>query len=241
MSRVRAARRECVPRPRQRVPDCDRLAVDVHSAEVDAKALRPGEQSRRERLLYLEPRVKSTRGVTRCRLRRSSRHPFPERFGRSVGCTGINSSALNMIIVNCRSGTPRIAKFPRARPRREHPSRLFSTLLDNSRLASSRLLADMNLTETNFSKVQLLTEWAKERGRTLGETALSWLIAQATVSCVIVGATNADQVRANVGGASLDLGRHDLDSLRSVLDRFESPPDRWQLRLATYAQARGLA
>jgi aryl-alcohol dehydrogenase-like predicted oxidoreductase len=54
------------------------------------------------------------------------------------------------------------------------------------------------LSDTNFDKVEALTRFAEERGKTLLELAFGWLLAQPSVASVIAGATRPEQVEANV-------------------------------------------
>ncbi|HEX5420972.1 MAG TPA: aldo/keto reductase [Gammaproteobacteria bacterium] len=54
------------------------------------------------------------------------------------------------------------------------------------------------LSDANFDKVERLTRFAEERGKTLLDLAFGWLLAQPTVSSVIAGATKPEQVEANV-------------------------------------------
>jgi aryl-alcohol dehydrogenase-like predicted oxidoreductase len=63
----------------------------------------------------------------------------------------------------------------------------------------SRLAARAGyITEEKLDKVEELTEWAQQNGRTLLEVAIGGLAAMPGCSSVIAGATSADQVRANV-------------------------------------------
>lgn len=53
-------------------------------------------------------------------------------------------------------------------------------------------------TPENFAIVRKLEAFAKERGRTMGELAISWLLSRPQVSTVIAGATSEAQVEANI-------------------------------------------
>jgi len=67
--------------------------------------------------------------------------------------------------------------------------------------------------------VERLAAYAKERGHTLLELALSYLTAHAPVATVISGATTPEQVRANAAAAGAwPLTTGDLDEVRRILD-----------------------
>jgi aryl-alcohol dehydrogenase-like predicted oxidoreductase len=51
--------------------------------------------------------------------------------------------------------------------------------------------------ESKLTAAERLTEFARSRGHTLLELALSWLAAKPVVATVIAGATSVEQVRAN--------------------------------------------
>jgi len=61
------------------------------------------------------------------------------------------------------------------------------------------------LTDANFDKLERLTGWAVEHGRSLTELALSWLASQPLVASVIAGATTPEQVKTNVAATRTDL------------------------------------
>jgi aryl-alcohol dehydrogenase-like predicted oxidoreductase len=65
----------------------------------------------------------------------------------------------------------------------------------------------------NLEIVQRLTAFAEGKGYTLLELAFSWLAANTAVSSVIAGATNAEQVRANVAASRWQLTRDELQEI----------------------------
>ena len=75
------------------------------------------------------------------------------------------------------------------------------------------------MTEKNFARVEALTEWAADRGRTVLDLAFSWLLAHPVVTSVIAGATKPEQVRANADAAGWQLTVDDLDEIVEVLAR----------------------
>lgn len=73
------------------------------------------------------------------------------------------------------------------------------------------------LTERNFRKLAALEGFAAEHGRTVGELALAWLVAQPIVSSVIAGATSPEQVEANVRAGEWRLSPADLEEIERRL------------------------
>lgn len=78
-----------------------------------------------------------------------------------------------------------------------------------SRLEAMSFFASI-ATPENFDRVERLEAFATERGHTILELAVSWLLAQATVGSVICGATSPGQVHANVAAAAWVLEADDL-------------------------------
>jgi aryl-alcohol dehydrogenase-like predicted oxidoreductase len=69
--------------------------------------------------------------------------------------------------------------------------------------------------EENFDYTEKLAAFAAERGHSLVELAVAWLLAQDGVASVIAGATSPKQVKANVAGAGWRLSAEDLAALPS--------------------------
>ena len=66
------------------------------------------------------------------------------------------------------------------------------------------------LTDEMFDKVDALSGWTTERGRTLLELAFGWLEAKPVVASVIAGATKVEQVVANVAASKWELTPDEL-------------------------------
>lgn len=75
------------------------------------------------------------------------------------------------------------------------------------------------LSDANFDVLDRLDAFARERGRTLLELAMSWLAGNPLVSSVIAGATRPDQVLANVEAAQWSLMPEDLDTIAGLSKR----------------------
>ena len=66
------------------------------------------------------------------------------------------------------------------------------------------------LTDDRLERVERLAGWARERGHTVGELALAWLLAHSEVSTVIAGASSVAQIEANVAAVGWRLTGQDL-------------------------------
>jgi aryl-alcohol dehydrogenase-like predicted oxidoreductase len=106
----------------------------------------------------------------------------------------LHTDPLDEVIPACRRlGTSLMPYFPLASGLLSGKYRRGEPPPAGSRLAGSQ----ERLTDERFDRVERLTAFAEERGRTILELALSWLASQPEVSTVIAGATSAEQVRAN--------------------------------------------
>jgi L-glyceraldehyde 3-phosphate reductase len=61
-----------------------------------------------------------------------------------------------------------------------------------------RFLRESDLTEERLSRINALNDLAKERGQSLAEMALAWILKDGDVASVLVGASRAEQVTDNV-------------------------------------------
>jgi aryl-alcohol dehydrogenase-like predicted oxidoreductase len=68
----------------------------------------------------------------------------------------------------------------------------------------------------NFDRLERLEAFAKSKGRTVGELAIAWLLAQPSVCSVIAGATGVSQLEANVGASTWRLSAADLLEIDAV-------------------------
>jgi len=69
------------------------------------------------------------------------------------------------------------------------------------------------LTDDNWAVVERLEGFAAERGRTLLELAVSWLLRRPQVASVIAGATQPEQVEHNVRAAGWALTEDDMQEI----------------------------
>jgi aryl-alcohol dehydrogenase-like predicted oxidoreductase len=66
------------------------------------------------------------------------------------------------------------------------------------------------LTDEMFDKVDALSDWTAQRGRTVLELAFAWLEAKPVVASVIAGATKVEQLVANVAASRWELTPDEL-------------------------------
>jgi aryl-alcohol dehydrogenase-like predicted oxidoreductase len=81
------------------------------------------------------------------------------------------------------------------------------------------------LDERALERVEMLQQYAGERGRSLLDVAIGGLAARPTVSSVIAGATSPEQVQANVASADWEPSSADLAALDAVLERLDDKDD----------------
>jgi aryl-alcohol dehydrogenase-like predicted oxidoreductase len=67
-----------------------------------------------------------------------------------------------------------------------------------------------------YAVVDVLDEVAKETGKTVPQVALNWLLQRPTVSTVIIGARNEEQLCQNLGAVGWNLGPEHMARLNDV-------------------------
>ncbi len=72
-------------------------------------------------------------------------------------------------------------------------------------------------TDTNFNKLDKLEAFAKERGHSIGELAVAWLLSHPWLGSVIAGATNVEQVSDNAAAADWKLTAEDIIQLDKIV------------------------
>ncbi len=82
-----------------------------------------------------------------------------------------------------------------------------------SRLDKMPRAAGRYLSEQNWAAIERLEGFAAERGRTLLELALGWLLQRPAVASVIAGATTPEQVEQNARAAGWALSREDMQEI----------------------------
>jgi len=82
-----------------------------------------------------------------------------------------------------------------------------------------------------YNVVDVLDAVATETGKTVPQVALNWLLHKPTVSSVIIGARNEQQLRDNLAAASFNLTREQVERLDKVSDP-QVPYPYWHQRTA---------
>ena len=77
-----------------------------------------------------------------------------------------------------------------------------------------RGLNEKMLTEANLNSLRLLSEMAQARGQSMAQMALSWLLKDARVTSVLIGASRPEQIEENV--RALDNLRFTEDELKRI-------------------------
>ena len=82
-----------------------------------------------------------------------------------------------------------------------------------------------------FKVVDALDEVAKETGRSVPQIALNWLLQRPTVSTVVVGARNEEQLKQNLGAVGWNLTKEQIAKLDAASERPLTYPY-WHQRVA---------
>ena len=87
---------------------------------------------------------------------------------------------------------------------------------DGTRLQRWGDRADGILTERNFDIAGELQSWAGDRGHSLLDVAVAWLLSKPVVASVIAGATKAGQVRANADAGQWRLSADEVADVEAL-------------------------
>jgi aryl-alcohol dehydrogenase-like predicted oxidoreductase len=82
-----------------------------------------------------------------------------------------------------------------------------------SRLHTTAAMGPQVGEEYLYNVVQAIDEVAKETGKTVPQIALNWLLRRPTVSTVIVGARNEEQLKQNLGAIGWELTKEQIAKL----------------------------
>jgi len=85
-----------------------------------------------------------------------------------------------------------------------------------ARLSTLAWLYGNILTEENWNKLAKLEAFATERGHTIGEGAMVWLLAKPWVSTIIPGARTVEQVSANMAAAEWKLTAEEVAEVEAI-------------------------
>jgi aryl-alcohol dehydrogenase-like predicted oxidoreductase len=95
----------------------------------------------------------------------------------------------------------------------------------------SRLQSQLNVDvappvddEYLYRVVDALDEIAAETGKTIPQIAINWLLQRPTVSTVVIGARNEDQLRQNLGAVGWNLTKEQVAKLDAASDTPKAYP-----------------
>ncbi len=71
-------------------------------------------------------------------------------------------------------------------------------------------------TDANWEKLTKYDAFAKERGHTMGELAIAWLLSKPYISTVIAGAKKTEQVSANIAAAEWKLTPEEVAEIETL-------------------------
>ena len=77
-------------------------------------------------------------------------------------------------------------------------NRYLNGIPNDSRIAKGGFLKKEALTDETLKKIKALNEVATQRGQTLAEMALAWLLKDDMVTSVIIGASSVNQLNDNL-------------------------------------------
>lgn len=81
-----------------------------------------------------------------------------------------------------------------------------------------RFLHEKDLTQRRLEQVSALNELAKQRGQTLAQMALAWVLKDETVTSVVVGASRPEQLLQNLQGlGNLEFSKRELDTIDAIV------------------------
>jgi aryl-alcohol dehydrogenase-like predicted oxidoreductase len=96
----------------------------------------------------------------------------------------------------------------------------------DSRVAQggSPVVNDAAAEERLYSIVEVLDQVAEETGKTVAQVSLNWVLQRPTVSSIIIGARNEEQLKANIAAAGWKLSLGQIKRLDAVSEVLPSYP-----------------
>jgi aryl-alcohol dehydrogenase-like predicted oxidoreductase len=88
---------------------------------------------------------------------------------------------------------------------------------EGTRMAAMGARFASAMTDEAFDKVDALTAWAAERGKSILDLAFAWLLGHEVVSSVIAGATRPEQVHANAAAGAWTLTAADVAEVTALV------------------------
>lgn len=98
--------------------------------------------------------------------------------------------------------------------------RYLTGIPQDSRIARGGYLKKESLTENNLDKIRNLNKIAEERGQSLAQMSLSWLLQNQNITSVIVGASSVEQLKNNIEAVkNISFSDSENERIKSILDR----------------------
>lgn len=96
----------------------------------------------------------------------------------------------------------------------------------DSRVAQggSPVVNDAAAEERLYSIVEVLDQVAEETGKTVAQVSLNWVLQRPTVSSIIIGARNEEQLKANIAAAGWKLSEEQIKRLDAVSEVLPTYP-----------------
>lgn len=89
---------------------------------------------------------------------------------------------------------------------------------DSRAAGPSVFLKTDQITESKLSKVKLLNDLAQERGQSLAQMSLAWVLRGGKVTSALIGASRVEQIDDNVAALSrLDFSKEELGRIETIL------------------------
>lgn len=85
-------------------------------------------------------------------------------------------------------------------------------------IAGGRRYGGPGFSESEITVARELDRLSREWGLGMQQVSLAWLLSRPAVASVIVGAENADELRANASAADVDLASEQLDAVSALTD-----------------------
>ena len=81
--------------------------------------------------------------------------------------------------------------------------------------------------EANQVLLDLVAKLAEEKGATMAQIALAWLLARKPWIVPIPGSTKISRIKENIGAEQIELTEAEMQDIRRALDQMDLKADRW--------------
>ncbi len=96
--------------------------------------------------------------------------------------------------------------------------RYLNGIPENSRIGKGNTWLREQLTEEMLNQLRALNAIAQERGQTLSQMALAWILRNPAVTTVLIGASSPEQIEENAGCIrNLDFTQQEIDQIEKIL------------------------